>query len=330
MSRRTNSVKKSINKFDIPSHHENCKNARTDSVELTTTTLNTTDTFDWRKVSEVQADLKMSGVGCGIALLETSLRERRHHHATASLSFHDSNDNDREDNYISHQIRNEGMGSSLQAQSLRVLAKFLPLYVESNGVDAIHAIMSTMPSSTLSALSEQSSRLNSMNEHVAHVVGHHEQVVRLRIIMTRQDDGTKQRLDLSTVLHPSLVRLELGNLHLEKQDFYAILKLPNLSHLSMRNCSMDDDKDAFITSSSIVPASLQALDLPCNDWVTEEWLLKLLEALKYQLLYVNVSGCKKISQFMLLRLNFYFRGCPLISVKKRESITGTEYLASYA
>lgn len=268
----------------------------------------------------------MSGVDGGIALLETSLHERRHHHATASLSFHDSNDNDREDNYISHHIRNEGKGSSLQAQSLRVLAKFLPLYVESNGVDAIHAIMSTMPSSTLSALSEQSSRLNSMNEHVAHVVGHHEQVDRLRIIMTRQDDGTKQRLDLSTILHPSLVRLELGNLHLGKQDFNAILKLPNVSHLSMRNCSTDDDKDAFITSS--IPASLQALDLPCNDWVTEEWLLKLLEVLKYQLLYVNVSGCKKISQFMLLRLNFYFRGYPLISVKRRESITETEYLAS--
>ena len=254
---------------------------------------------------------------------------QQHPHATAaSLSCHDcSINNDCKNDWLSLQMRNEGNGSSLQAQSLRVLAKFLPLYIETNGVDAMHAIMSTMPSWTLWALSEQSSRFNSMNEQVARVLGHHEQVDCLRIVMPNPDDGKKkQRLDLSSILQPSLSRLELGNLHLETKDFYAILTLPNLSHLSMRNCSMDDNGHAFLTSSSISPpSSLQALDLPYNDWVTEEWLLTLLETMPHELRYVNVSGCRKISQFMLLRLNFDFRGCPLISVK---CSTEPEYLAT--
>lgn len=229
----------------------------------------------------------------------------------------DNNGNDT----MSSLIRNELVGDSLQTQCLRVLAKSLPLHVEACGIDAMHSIMSTFPPWTLAALSMEASRQESMNKSVAYILGHHRHVERLSIVMSATSEARVNQqgsIDLSSILHPSLqvCRLQLGNLHLEKQTLDFIWNLSNLTHLSLRNCSIDKCGGLLHTP---LPPSLQVLDLSDNAWVTDTWLLEFLAHQKHHhLLYVNVSGCPHVSKYVLFRLNFDFRGCPLISVKRRQ------------
>jgi len=241
-------------------------------------------------------------------------RDGAPHHDTGWLVCHGDDVDD-----MSNLIRRELFCSSasLQSQCLRVLAKSLPLYVDQVGVTVMHSYMSTFPPWTLVALSMEASHQGSMSEEVAYVLGHHDFVDRMVIDMPTA--RLQKKVDLLSILHPSLRRLELGNMHLEARVLDEIFNehCPLLTHLSIRNCKVGNHDDTLLYS---LPESLQVLDLSDNEWVTNECLLDFLETKKHHarhLNYVNVAGCHHVSTYLLLRLNFDFRGQPLISLKRQ-------------
>jgi len=184
-------------------------------------------------------------------------------HDPGWLLCHGNNDD------MSKQIRNELLGDSLQTQCLRALAKYLPLYVQECGVETMHEeCMSLFPPSTLSALSIECSRQGTMTESIAYIIGHHDFVDRLTVIMP---PSNKDKIDLPYILQPCLRRLELGHMHLEKKVLNEILThyCPSLTHLSIRHCTLDDHDDVLNAMSD----TIRVLDLSDNDWVTDEWLL---------------------------------------------------------
>ena len=205
--------------------------------------------------------------------------------------------------------------TSLQTQCLRVLAKSLPLYVKQCGAAVMVEQMSFFPPWTLMALSIECCRQGSMTESVAYILGHHPEVNRLSIIMPPSDG--RKKIDLASILYPCIRRIELGNMCLEKSVLDDMLSegRPQLTHLATRHCQIDD---SIILHS--VPDTLQVLDLSDNDWVTDEFLLDFLERRGHHathLVHVNVAGCRFLSTQQLVRLNFDFRGSPLISTKRQ-------------
>jgi len=222
------------------------------------------------------------------------------------------------DDNLSILIRKELSPDTLEHKCLQLLAKSLPAYIEEFGADAMHSYLSTRPSHTLSALSIESCRQCTMNETIAYVLGHHVHVERLAI-------STKDtNLDLTNVLHPSgsLRRLELFKVHLEANFLKGVIPIycPLLTHLSVRNCSLFN-RDVLLNTLS---TTIQVLDLSENDWVTDKWLVDFLKKHCKHLLYVNVMGCPFVSRKLLKRLDFEFRGRPMICTR-RQSVARESY-----
>ncbi len=218
----------------------------------------------------------------------------------------------------SNLIRNELLQdpTSLYTQCFRVLAKALPLYVQHCGRNVMHSYLSTFSPWTLAALSIEASRQGTMTESVARVLGNHDFVDRLTIILSNKQ--CRHKIDLSSILHPTacIQRLELGYIHLEASVLRTLFKRygSQLTHLSIHNCLVDNYGEALLLSS--LPPTLQVLDISDNDWVTNECLCQLLDKNHY-LHCVNVAGCHQVYACVLLRLNLEYRGRPLISIKRQ-------------
>lgn len=220
------------------------------------------------------------------------------------------------DDHLSNQIIRELFQDTLQSKSLKVFARALPRYTKENGVDVMHSQLSLLSAHTLTALSMEACQQGMMDASVAHVVGSHEHVQGLAIALPRSRTDTTP-LDLTKVLHPSapLCRLELEHVHLTSECLLILLRRhgSRLTYLALRHCTVQDCSSLMV---SLLPHSIQILDLSHNTWVTDQWLDELIKQHVYHLKHVNVAECPFVSKQVLTHLNFELRGSPLISTKR--------------
>lgn len=210
-------------------------------------------------------------------------------------------------------LEEELMSDSLQARCIPVLARALSCFVDALGVNDLHSHLSLLPSTTLSALSIESGRQGCMTEQVAYILGHHDHMERLLMCASTL-------ASVSSCLYPcgNLQRLEFVHMaSLSSPILKAIVtQCPKLTHLSLSNSPCTDPYELI---SVLKDSSLQVLDLSCNDWITDQWLVFFFchTSSNHSLELLSVAKCPNVSRHMCCHLNFVHRGKPVISCKQQ-------------